>query len=95
MGDVVAPVKALLKAVDAGIKVAGRLITSASNVPTAQALQISEAATKLQKGLERSSQAIGEAYRQHVATCGDPFTKALVEDSEFPEVYLVALTDGI
>ncbi len=79
-----APVRALLKALDIGIKVAGRLIASASDVPAAQALQVSEAAQILQKSLERSSQAIAEAYYQNVATCGEPFLKALVEDSENP-----------
>lgn len=77
-----APVRALLKALDAGIKVASRLTTSATDVPAAHALQISEAAQILQKSLERSSQAIAEAYRQNVATCGESFPKALVDDGE-------------
>ncbi|KAG4427477.1 hypothetical protein IFR05_017039 [Cadophora sp. M221] len=78
--DFVAPVRVLLKALEAGIKVAGRLTASASTVPAAQALQISEAAQILQKSLERSSQAVADAYRQNAARCGDPFTRALVED---------------
>lgn len=81
--DFVAPVRVLLKALEAGIKVAGRLTASASTVPAAQALQISEAAQTLQKSLERSSQAVADAYRQNTARCGEPFTKTLVEDSEF------------
>lgn len=80
--DFVAPVRALLKALDTGIKVAGRLTASARHVPAAQALQVSEAAQILLKSLERSSQAIAEAYRQNVAICGEAFTKVLVEDGE-------------
>jgi hypothetical protein len=81
MGDeFVPPVRALLKAIDAGIKIAGRLVASARRVPAGRALQISEPAQYLQKSLGQSSQAIVEAYRQNVAICGDPFTKALAED---------------
>lgn len=80
--DIVAPVRALLKALEAGIKIAGRLTTSASTAPAAQALQISEAAQSLQKSLERSAQAVVDAYRQNAARCGDLFTRTLVEDSE-------------
>lgn len=83
MGDVVAPVKALLKALEAGLRVANRLNASASSVPAAQALQISESAQGLQKVLERASNAISDAYRRDIAICGEPFNKALLEDSEF------------
>ncbi|KAJ5040526.1 uncharacterized protein L3040_006180 [Drepanopeziza brunnea f. sp. 'multigermtubi'] len=82
MGDeFVPPVRALLKAIDAGIKIAGRLVASASRVPAGRALQISDTAQYLQISLTQSSQAIVEAYRQNVAICGEPFTKALVEDN--------------
>ncbi|KAL2065665.1 hypothetical protein VTL71DRAFT_3335 [Oculimacula yallundae] len=78
--DFVAPVKALLKALNAGRGVASRLAASANTVSAAQALQITEAARILQKSLDQSSQAVADAYRQNAATCGEPFTRTLVED---------------
>jgi hypothetical protein len=83
MSDIVAPVKAIIKAIDTGIKLAHRVAESASSASTAKALQISESAPSLQKSLERTSQALKEAYQQNVEACGEPFTKALVEDSEW------------
>lgn len=82
MSDVVAPVKAIIKAIDTGIKLAHRVSESASSASTAKALQISESAPSLQKSLERTSQAIRDAYHQNVESCGEPFTKTLIEDSE-------------
>jgi len=78
----VAPVKAIIQAITSGVKLANRVIESAGSASTATALQISESAPNLQRSLERSAQAIREAYQQNVGICGEPFTKALVEDSE-------------
>lgn len=93
MADSVAPVKALLKALEAGIKLAHRvsesaelaLSESANSSTTAKALQISGSAPALQKSLEQTCQAIRDAYQQDVEECGERFTKALLEDSEFSE----------
>lgn len=74
------PVKALLKAIDAGSKVAGRLIVSAREAPAARALHISETALRLQSSLERNSQTVAGAYRENVARCGQPFPQTLVEE---------------
>jgi hypothetical protein len=78
--DFVAPVKGITKALDTGVKLARR-ISKSSNAPSAaQALQITETARDLQRSLEGSSKAIGDAYRQSVGSCGEPFNKALLED---------------
>jgi hypothetical protein len=77
----VPPVKVLLKAINDGVKLATRLSESADSAPAAQALQITESSKNLHKSLERSYRAISEAYRRDVESCGEPFTKALVENS--------------
>jgi hypothetical protein len=89
MTDFVAPVKAILNALQIGIKLAHRVSESAelafsesaNSATTAKALQISESAPRLQKSLEQACQAIREAYQQNVEVYGKPFTKALVGDS--------------
>jgi hypothetical protein len=86
----VAPVKAVLKALETGIKLAGRVSESAeltfseaaNSATTAKAQQIAQLAPSLQKALEQTCQAIRDAYQQDVEAYGKPFTKALVEDSE-------------
>ena len=78
--DFVAPVKGITKALDTGVKLAKRISKSASSPSAAQTLLITETAQSLQRSLEGSSQAIGDAYRQIVGSCGEPFMKALVED---------------
>ncbi|CZT01997.1 uncharacterized protein RCO7_05480 [Rhynchosporium graminicola] len=78
--DFVAPVKALLKALNAGKGVGNRLAASANTAPATQALQITDAVLVLQESLERSSHAITEAYRQNAAGCGDQFARTLSED---------------
>jgi len=80
--DFVAPVKGLTKALDTGIKLARRVSKSASSASAAQALQITESAQRLRKSLEGCSQTISGAYRETVGSCGEPFTKALVEDGK-------------
>ena len=77
-----APVKGIIKGLETGIKLAKRVSKSASAAPvfSAQALQASESAQKLQKALERTSQAIIEGYRQNIGQCGEPFTKGLVDN---------------
>jgi hypothetical protein len=86
----VAPVKAILKALETGIKLAGRVSESAelafseaaNSATTAKAQQIAQSAPNLQKALEQTCQAIRDAYQQAIEAYGKPFTKALVEDSE-------------
>jgi hypothetical protein len=82
MSDFVVPVKAIIKAIETGIKLANRVSESASSATTAIALQISASAPRLQKSLERSSQAIRDAYKHNVEASGESFSKALVEDRE-------------
>jgi hypothetical protein len=87
MGDNFAPpIKVLLKAINDGVKLATRISESADSAPAAQALQITESSKNLHKSLERSFQAISEAYKRNVGSCGEPFTKALVEDSRYNTV---------
>jgi hypothetical protein len=84
MGDSSAPpVKALLKAIHDGIKLATRIFESAESAPAAQALQIAGSSKSLYRSLEQSYQAISEAYKRNVGSCGEPFAKALVEDSRY------------
>ena len=80
--DFVPPVKLLLKAIDGGIRLAVKVAGSASAASDEQDLHISQASYGLQQSLERSSQAISEGYQQNVASLGEPFPKALLEDSE-------------
>jgi len=82
MTDFVAPVRIIIKAIDTGIKLANRVSEAASSASTTKALQISESAPVLQKSLDKSSQAIRQAYTQSVQACGEPFAVALVEDSK-------------
>ncbi len=86
----VAPVKAILKALETGIKLAGRISESAelafseaaNSATTAKAHQIAQLAPSLQKALEETCQAIRDAYQEDVEAYGKPFTKALVDDGE-------------
>lgn len=80
--DFVPPVKVLIKAIEAGVKLGNRINESADSSSAEKGLQISASAPRLIDSLERSSQAIRDAYRQHVEICGEPFTKALVDDSK-------------
>lgn len=80
--DFVAPVKLLIKSLDTGIKLSISISESASSASTTKALQISECAPNIQKSLERTSQAIRDAYVQTIEACGEPFSKALIEDSK-------------
>jgi hypothetical protein len=82
----VPPVKVLLKAINDGVKLATRISESADSAPAAQALQITWSSKNLHKALERSYQAISEAYSRNVESCGELFTKALVEDSRYNTV---------
>jgi hypothetical protein len=90
MTDYAAPVKAILKALETGIKLTKKVSESAelavsefaSPATEAKAYQISQSAPGLQRSLEQTAQAIRDAYQQEVETCGKTFAKALVEDSE-------------
>lgn len=96
MTDFVAPVKAVLKALETGIKLTKKVSESAelavseyaSPATEAKAQQISESAPGLQQSLEQTCQAIRDGYQREVETCGKAFAKALVEDSE-----LICTTD--
>lgn len=79
--DFAAPVKGIVKALDAGVKLTKRVAKAASEGP-ANLSHISELAQELQGNLELSSQAIAEAYRDAVGSCGDDFNKALMEDGK-------------
>jgi uncharacterized membrane-anchored protein YhcB (DUF1043 family) len=81
---VVAPVKNILKSLEVGIKLAKRIVRVADSASRDQALQIFESADSLQKSLERSSRSISDAYEQSAEICGEPFARALLEDSGFP-----------
>lgn len=70
----------ITKALDTGIKLARRISKSSNSPSSAQALQITETAQDLQRSLEGSFKAIGDAYKQSVESCGEPFNKALLED---------------
>lgn len=85
--DFVPPVKVLIKAIEAGITLGNNITESAEDSTAERALQISELAPGLIKSLERSNQAIRNAYKQSVETCGETFTKALVDDSGCCYVY--------
>jgi hypothetical protein len=80
---VVAPVKNILKSLEVGIKLAKRTARAADLASRDQALQIFESARALQKSLERISKAISDAYEQSAEICGEPFARALLEDSRF------------
>jgi hypothetical protein len=82
--DFVPPVKVLIKAIEAGITLGNNIYESAGDSTAERALQISELAPSLIKSLDGSNQAIRNAYRQSIETCGEAFTKALVEDSGYP-----------
>jgi len=84
--DLVPPVKLLVRTIDTGIKLSSRVRQSASSANTTKALQISESAPPLQKSLERSSQAIRDAYRQTREECGESFIQALVGDRKFSKL---------
>lgn len=79
--DYAPPVKGIIRALDAGIKLTKRISITASRGPPNLA-HIAELARELQRSLEKSSQAISEAYKDAVKSCGDEFAKALVEDGE-------------
>ncbi|KAI9645287.1 hypothetical protein NHQ30_006022 [Ciborinia camelliae] len=78
--DFAAPVKGIIKALDAGIKLTKRVSTAANHGPE-NLKYISELAQNLQRDLEKSSQAISDAYRDAVGSCGEDFAKALMEDA--------------
>ncbi|KAM3084197.1 hypothetical protein ACMFMG_001698 [Clarireedia jacksonii] len=77
--DVAPPVKGIIKALETGIKLAKRISRSASEGPPNLAY-ISELAQGLQRNLEKSSEAIGQAYKDATVSCGQAFAKTLVED---------------
>ncbi|KAF7856303.1 hypothetical protein EAF04_009831 [Stromatinia cepivora] len=77
--DFAAPVKGMIKALDAGIKLTKRISRSASHGPE-NLKYIAELAHNLQRTLEKSSQAIEDAYRDAAGSCGEAFAKALLED---------------
>lgn len=79
--DFAVPVKGIIKALEVGIKLTKRIATSASHGPE-NLIYISELAQALQRNLEKSSQAIADAYRDAVGSCGEDFAKALMEDGE-------------
>lgn len=79
--DFAAPIKGIIKALDAGIKLTKRVARSASDGPS-NLIYISELAQNLQKNLEKTSQAIADAYRDAVGSYGEDFAKALMEDGE-------------
>jgi hypothetical protein len=78
---VVAPVKNILKSLEVGIKLAKRTARAADLASRDQAFQIFESARSLQNALERSSRAICDAYERSAEVCGEPFARALLEDS--------------
>ncbi|EHL02215.1 hypothetical protein M7I_1809 [Glarea lozoyensis 74030] len=78
---VVAPVKNILKSLEVGIKLAKRTARAADLASRDQALQIFESARSLQSSLERTSRAICDAYEQSAEVCGEPFARALLENS--------------
>lgn len=80
--EFVASVKGITKALDTGIKLAKRISKSVDSPSGEQTLHILETTRSLQKSLEGDSQAIGEAYRECIESCGEPFLKALSEDSK-------------
>ncbi|KAF7960422.1 hypothetical protein EAE96_000104 [Botrytis aclada] len=77
--DFAAPIKGIIKALDAGIKLTKRVARSAGEGPS-NLIYISELAQNLQKNLEKTSQAIADAYRDAVGSYGEDFAKALMED---------------
>ena len=94
--DFAGPVKGIVKAFDNGIKLSKRLsrCRSASSASATRALQISESAQKLQKGLERGSKIISDAYRDCLGTCGQSFAEKLVDDGELHgEIYVASIAN--
>jgi hypothetical protein len=85
---VVAPVKNILRSLELGIKLAKRIARAAESASQDQALQIFESASSLQNSLEGTSKAISDAYEQSAKLCGEPFARALLEDSRFPSSYV-------
>jgi len=83
MGDFIAPVKGIIKALDNGTKLAKRVSKAATSVVGSQALQISESAKTLQDSLEECSRDISDAYRQVLTSCGEAFVKGLLEDGQY------------
>ena len=79
--DFTASVKGITKGLDTGLKLAKRIAKATGSASAAQSLQVSESARSLQKALEGSSKEINEAYRHAVASYGEAFSKALVDDS--------------
>jgi len=91
MGDFVAPVKGIIKALDTGTKLAKRVAKATTAGSGSQALQITECAKILQESLEECSRDISDAYQQVLGSCGEAFAKALLEDGMcamfYPEVW--------
>lgn len=75
--DVVAPVRGITKALATGCKLTKRILKVVLTNSAAQATQ------NLQNSLEQTALAINSAYGDNVKSCGEPFTKALVEDRRF------------
>ncbi|EDN98218.1 hypothetical protein SS1G_13075 [Sclerotinia sclerotiorum 1980 UF-70] len=86
--DFAAPVKGIIKALDAGIKLTKRIARTASHGPE-NLKYIAELAQNLQRTLEKSCQGIADAYRDAAGSCGEAFAKALLEDasSELPPYF--------
>jgi hypothetical protein len=91
--DFAPPVKILLKAIETGIKSVKSIYESAGSSAAERAAQISDLAPVLIKSLEGSNQAIRDAYAQSVEACGEPFNKAVIEDSECFPSYMSVVFD--
>lgn len=79
--DVAPPVKGIIKALEVGIKLSKRVSKSAGE-GSPNLAYISDLAQELQTNLEKSSQAISDAYKAATLSCGQAFAQALVEDGE-------------
>ena len=81
--DFAAPVKGIIKALDAGIRLTKRVAISATCTDSSQALRISESSQNLQRTLEKSSLVITGAYKQTLEESGEAFAQALTTDGKF------------
>ena len=80
--DFATPVKGIIKAYDSGIKLARRIAKSANSTTALKALDIATSARDLQESLEGSSKAVADVYTRCFEQWGEPFARALMEDSE-------------
>lgn len=78
------PVKNLIKTWSRGSKLAKKFGKSASTVSAEEALDIAESVEKLQKALEKDSEAVAEVYKQCLKFYAESFAAILVEDSKLP-----------